>query len=100
MYNEVGKMIRKHREMRGIDQGALAEHLGTSRISVNALENGKRRLTADMAMRLGRVLGLDPVTLGAMQWKSDLDLVRRDKMDEMYRLKYLSKPLPAEEMKR
>lgn len=43
-----------------ITQDALADAMGVSRLTVNQLINGKRSVTAEMALRLARVLNTSP----------------------------------------
>jgi len=45
-----------------LTQGTLARRLGVSRANLNAIVNGKRAITPDMAMRLERVLGVSMQT--------------------------------------
>jgi addiction module HigA family antidote len=44
----------------GIRQDDLAAAMGVSRLTVSQIINGKRTVTADMALRLGRVLDTSP----------------------------------------
>lgn len=43
-----------------LTQEALAQRLGVSRRSVNQLVNGRRSVTADMALRLGKFTNTSP----------------------------------------
>jgi addiction module HigA family antidote len=43
-----------------ITQGELASALGVDRTSVNELLNGRRRVTSDMALRLGHAFSNSP----------------------------------------
>jgi addiction module HigA family antidote len=56
----------------GISQGELATRLGVSRQTVNDLLTGKRPLSADIAHRLGRVLGNGPGLWLNMQLSVDM----------------------------
>lgn len=56
----------------GLTQGQLAARLGVGRQSVNELVKGRRRLTADMAQRLGRLFGNGPELWLQMQTQRDL----------------------------
>lgn len=49
--------IRSLREGRGLTQGALAEALGVSRQTVNALETGKYDPSLPLAFRLSALFG-------------------------------------------
>ena len=53
-------------------QGAFAEHLGVSRLSVSELLHEKRALTAEMALRLATVLRTTPESWLRMQEALDL----------------------------
>lgn len=55
-----GDVLRERLERFGITQDDLAEALKVSRLSVNQLVNNRRTVTAEMALRLGRVLGTSP----------------------------------------
>jgi addiction module HigA family antidote len=44
----------------GLTQRELAEKLGVSRLTINQLVNGKRTITADMALRLGKFTKTSP----------------------------------------
>lgn len=47
--------VRELREARGWSQGGLADRLGVSRQTVNAIENGKYAPSLPLAFRLARV---------------------------------------------
>lgn len=49
--------IRSLREERGLTQGALAEQLGVSRQTVNALETGKYDPSLPLAFKLSDLFG-------------------------------------------
>ncbi len=53
-------------------QTELAWRLGVSRLTVSGLVHEKRVLSADMAMRLARLLGTTPESWLAMQQALDL----------------------------
>lgn len=56
----------------GMTQKEFAERLGVSRLTVSDLLHEKRAVTADMAMRLGRLLGNGPEIWLRMQQTLDL----------------------------
>src|SRR6185436_16860852 len=56
---QYGAKIRRLRQNRGLTQAALAELLGISTTYLNLLENGRRRLTPDLLIRLTRTLSID-----------------------------------------
>lgn len=53
-------------------QGELAGRLGVSRLSVSDLLHGKRALSADMAVRIGRLTNTTPESWLRMQQAVDL----------------------------
>src|ERR1041385_4999115 len=55
----LGKQIRAARLERGLTQAVLAERLGISASYLNLLESGRRRLTAELVLRLARTCDLD-----------------------------------------
>ena len=50
--------IRELREAHGWSQGELAERLGVSRQTINALETGKYDPSLPLAFRIARLFGL------------------------------------------
>ncbi len=55
-----------------ITQGEIAKRLGVSRLSVSDLLHGKRALSADMAMRIGRLTNTSAESWLRMQATVDL----------------------------
>lgn len=53
-------------------QQKFADQLGVSRLTVSQLLNEKRRITTDLAMRLGKLLGNGPEVWLHMQQTLDL----------------------------
>lgn len=64
-------------------QGEFAGRLGVSRRTVSEILHGRRPVTADMAIRLGRLLGNGPGLWLRMQ--QDLDLWDLQQEPERYR---------------
>ena len=56
----------------GITQATLASHLGVSRLTVSDLLHEKRALTAEMAVRVAKVIGGTPESWLRMQEALDL----------------------------
>lgn len=79
------RVIKRHR----ITQDQLALALGVSRLTVNQLVNNKRAVTAEMALRLARVLGTSPEAWLNMQRRVDLEEARRKRGAEIDRLSVL-----------
>jgi addiction module HigA family antidote len=65
-----------------ITQAELAERLGVSRLTVSELLHEKRGVSADMAIRLGKLLGNGPGSWLRMQQTLDLWELERAKGQE------------------
>lgn len=61
----------------GIRQEDLAAAMGVSRLTVSQIINGKRAVTAEMAVRLGRVLDTSPEFWLNLQRAVDLHVARQ-----------------------
>ena len=59
-----GAKIRRMRHAQGLTQAQLAERLGISPAYLNLLENGRRRLTPDLLIRLARIFTIDLQAFG------------------------------------
>src|SRR5689334_19254413 len=87
---KVADVLRIHFLALGdITQEQLGDALGVSRHSVNELMNGKRAVTAAMALRLARVLGTDAEFWLNLQQASDLHHAQKEYGKEIGRLKPL-----------
>jgi len=62
----------------GMTQTELARRLGVSRLSISELLLGKRALSADMAIRIGRFTNTTPESWLRMQEAVDLWELERD----------------------
>jgi len=68
-----GEVLRNHIVGdKRITQDALADAMGVSRLTVNQLINDKRSITAEMALRLARVLRTSPEFWLDLQRQVDL----------------------------
>jgi antitoxin HigA-1 len=86
-----GEVLADILEENNITQTEFAQLLNVSRRSVNQLINGTRSITADMAMRLGKVIGNGPNIWLNLQQKVDAwDAMQKNKA-EYARLKPLTK---------
>ena len=66
----------------GITQTELANRLGVSRLTISELLLEKRGLSADLAIRIGRLTGTTPESWLRMQEALDLWELSRDRADE------------------
>lgn len=81
----------------GITQDKLALAMNVSRFSVNQIVNGKRAVTAEMAMRLGRVTGTSAEFWLNLQRNVDLYDAENKLAKEIETLPVLLEPLQADE---
>lgn len=58
----------------GLSQNRLALSIGVPARRINEIVSGKRRITADTALRLGRYLNLSPQFWLGLQMDYDLDV--------------------------
>lgn len=65
----------------GMSQNELARALGVNRRRISEIVNGKRQVTADTALRLGKYLGMSAEFWLGLQADYDLD-VASDKLEE------------------
>lgn len=63
---ELGQIIRKAREAKGLDQVQLAKRFGVSKSAVNQWETGKNVPDHRKHARLAQELDLDPAMIGAL----------------------------------
>ena len=75
----------------GITQSTLAEYLGVSRLTVSEILLEKRAISAEMALRISKVIGGSPESWLQMQSAVDLwDVCQRFKQNP----KNLPRPIP------
>lgn len=86
----------------GFTVSSLAAALGVSRQSINELINERRSVSADMALRLGRLFSQSPESWLDMQRDVDLWDARQAIKDDLERIKPLPLPpiLTEEEFRR
>jgi addiction module HigA family antidote len=88
-----GDILRNHiLRGTGITQDSLASALAVSRITVNQIINGRRTVTADMALRLARVLSTTPDFWLNLQRDLDIYEATRALGDELKHLPVLRPP--------
>ena len=90
-----GDFIREYladEELR-LNQGNLAKRLGVSRANLNAIVNGRRAITPEMAMRLERVLGVSMQTWLNLQAAVEIyDALHSPRAKQIAKLKPLRRP--------
>ena len=87
-----GEILRERVDAIGITQDKLAEALDVSRFTVNQLLNGRRGISAEMALRLAHVLGTSAEVWLNLQAKVDLFEAQRkfgEKIGSLHRLREL-----------
>lgn len=90
-----GDFIREYLndEDLNLSQGALAKRLGISRANLNAIVNGRRAITPEMAMRLERVLGVSMQTWLNLQAAVEIfDALHSPQAKQIAKLKPLRRP--------
>lgn len=74
-----GEVIKDELEARGITQRQLADVTGISYSVVNEVLNGKRPVTIEYALLIGKALDIEPSFFVNMQSDYDLQMARRNK---------------------
>ncbi len=69
--SQIGKLISRLREDRGITQSALAELLGTTQSAIARIENGEQNLSTETLSKISEALNKEIVSVstGAMNFK-------------------------------
>ncbi len=73
-----GMMIKPELEERGISQKAFAQMLGTQPSHLSEVLNGKRALTAELAMKIESAIGLPAKILLSAQAQYELETASAD----------------------
>ncbi len=71
-----GEHLAEILEELGISQYRLARTIGVPPIRINEIVRGRRAITADTALRVGRALGMTPEFWLNLQRMYDLDVAR------------------------
>lgn len=80
-----GAHLREIMEDAGLTQYRLAKELGIQQTRISQILAGRRALTADTAIRLGRFFGTTAEMWLNLQKNYDLELAEREKGDEIAR---------------
>jgi addiction module HigA family antidote len=65
-------LLEEHLKPAGLSQTALAERMGVTVQTINAIINGRRAITAEMAIKLGKALQTAPQFWMNLQTNYDL----------------------------
>ena len=74
----------------GITQNKLAVSIGVPPRRINEIVHGKRAVTADTALRLGKYFGIDPQFWLNLQSRYDLELAEDTVADEIEAIRPLA----------
>jgi addiction module HigA family antidote len=80
-----GRLLRRELKARGISANRLALDLGVPSGRVTDILNGRRSITADTAVRLGRFFGNRPQFWLDLQGQYEIALVERERGEEIAR---------------
>jgi antitoxin HigA-1 len=78
-----GRLLRRELEARKLSANRLALDLGVPSGRITDILNGRRAITADTALRLGRYFGNNPQFWLDLQSQYDLAVVERDRGKEI-----------------
>jgi addiction module HigA family antidote len=87
-----GRLLKRELEARGLSANRLALELGVPSGRITDILNGRRSITADTALRLGRFFGNSPSFWLGLQSQYDLALAERELGREINRR---VRPAPA-----
>lgn len=74
-----GRLLRRELAARGLSANRLALSLGVPSGRITDILNGRRSITADTAVRLGRYFGNSPQFWLDLQSQHDIAVVERDR---------------------
>ena len=80
-----GRLLKREIVARGLSANRLAIGLGVPSGRITDILNGRRSITADTAVRLGRFFGNSPQFWIDLQGQYDIALVQREKGAEIAR---------------
>jgi len=78
-------LLKRELAARGLSASRLALELGVPTGRITDILNGRRSITADTAVRLGRYFGNGPRFWLALQGQHDIAVVERDRGREIAR---------------
>jgi addiction module HigA family antidote len=77
----------------GLSQYRLAKDIGVPALRISQIVNGKRAVTVDTAMRLGRYFGTSATVWLRLQVRYDLEVAERKMRDKINREVKVRQPL-------
>ena len=80
-----GRLLKREMTLRGLSANRLALDLGVPSGRVTDILNGRRSITADTAVRLGRYFGNSPQFWLDLQSQYDIGQVERERGTEIAR---------------
>ena len=80
-----GRLLKRELEARGLSANRLALDLGVPSGRITDILNGRRSITADTALRLGRYFGNSPRLWLDLQSQYDLAVLERERGKEILR---------------
>ncbi len=76
-----GEYLKEELDSRGITQTLFAKHIGINNSYLSDIINGRRGVSALMAVKIGKALGVDPQTWLNLQNSFDLDSIDQEEID-------------------
>ena len=80
-----GRLLGRELEARGLSANQLALDLGVPSGRITDILNGRRSISADTALRLGRYFGNNPQFWLDLQSQHDIAVVERERGEEIAR---------------
>ncbi len=80
-----GRLLKRELTARGLSANRLALDIGVPSGRITDILNGRRSITADTAVRLGRYFGNTPQFWTDLQSQFDIAIVERDRGEEITR---------------
>lgn len=76
-----GEFLKEELAARGITQTVFARHIGVSAAYLSDIINTRRGVSALMAVKIGKALGVQPQTWLNLQTQYDLDCIDLDSVE-------------------
>ena len=80
-----GAYLKELLDELALSQYRLAKDIGVTAMRINYVVNGKRSVTAELALRLGRYFGQNPRYWLNLQGRYDMDMVEDTLSDQVAR---------------